>query len=253
MNKDYEIIKEDLAALGIAKGDTLLVHSSFRSLGSVDGRIETLLNAIFSVIGDSGTLLVPTLSYTTVSVNNPVFDYLNTPSCTGAVTEYVRVMNGSVRSIHPTHSVTAIGRLAEFYTSGHEKDRTPCGENSPFTKNIYNGGKILILGCNPAYNTTFHAIEEIAKTNYCLNPVALTHTIILPDKTYTGDYHRHNIVQSGYAQRYNRIVDMDNNGMKKGIVHGAESYLFSSEVMTKRALLAMEKDETYFVERMNKD
>lgn len=250
MNSDYNILRKDLSELGLCKGDSVMMHSSYKSLGGVEGGIETLVSAILSVIGDSGTLLVPTLTYKFVTVDNPVFDYLNTPSCVGAVSEYVRNMEGSMRSIHPTHSVSAIGRLADYYTAGHENDRTPCGENSPFRKNIESGGKVLMLGCDVAYNTTFHAIEEIAGVSYVLTTPPLEHTLILPDRTYKAAYRRHSIVQNGYAQHYERITTQEDNGLKKSYVHGAMCYLFSADIMAKRALSLMEKDEKYFVEKI---
>ncbi len=252
MISDYEAISSDLIDLGIEKGDSVVLHSSFKSLGNVNGGIDTFIKAILSVLGDSGTLIVPTLSYSYVSVQNPVFDYLKTPSCVGAVSEFVRLMDGSVRSIHPTHSVAAFGRLADYYTEGHEKDRTPCGENSPFRKNIESGGKILMLGCNIAHNTTFHALEEMVGVGYALTSPPLTHTLILPDRTYSADYRRHSIVQNGYGQRYDRIKDVDDNGMRKGFVHGAECHLFSADVMAKRAISIMKENEKFFVEKIKK-
>ena len=55
MNADYQKIKEDLSVLGLCKGDAVLVHSSFKSMGAVEGGIQTLVDALLSVIGDSGT------------------------------------------------------------------------------------------------------------------------------------------------------------------------------------------------------
>ena len=79
MNKDYEIIKSDIASLGIKKGDDILLHSSFRSLGEVEGGIKTLIEALLASVGDSGTLLFPCLSWKTVNEENGyTFDVANT-------------------------------------------------------------------------------------------------------------------------------------------------------------------------------
>ena len=59
MNADYQKIKEDLFALGLAAGDSVLIHSSFKSMGTVEGGIQTFVEALLSVIGDTGTLIVP--------------------------------------------------------------------------------------------------------------------------------------------------------------------------------------------------
>ena len=62
--------------------------------------------------------------------------------------------------MHATHSCAAFGRLAEELTRDHELDDTPVGPNSPFTKLPKVGGKILMLGCNFASNTSMHGVEE---------------------------------------------------------------------------------------------
>ena len=253
MNNDYIALKNDLLSLGLSRGECVLIHSSYKSMGNVEGGIETLINAILAVIGDSGTLIAPTLSFKTVTPGNPVFDYLKTPSCVGAVSEYVRNMDGAIRSIHPTHSCVAIGREAELYTKGHENDRTPAGENSPFYKLMHNDGKILMLGCGTNCNTSFHAIEEIAKAPYALTGEPITHTLILPDRVYTADYRRHTILQNGFAQRYLRISQvLDPKYMPCGCIHGAESYLFSAGKMMEVALSAMKQNAYYFVSKEEK-
>lgn len=253
MNQDYQIIKENLKGLGLKMGDAVLVHSSFKSLGLVEGGIQTLVEAMLSVIGDRGTLLAPTLSFRDVTMDNPVFDYANTPSCVGAVNEYIRLMDGAKRSIHPTHSCAAIGTKRDWYVEGHEKDCTPVGVNSPFYKLSIDGGKVLMLGCTAAPNTSMHGIEEKFRTTYVLTPNKITHTIILPDRTYQADYHRHNLFNSGYAQRYDRLKNvMSPKYMIEGKVHGAESILIDCPKMWSVGLETLKRDEFYFVEKIKK-
>ena len=134
MNADYQQIREDLSALGLRKGDAVLIHSSFKSMGAVEGGIQTLVDALLSVIGDTGTLIVPTLTFVEVSAENRVFDYLGSVSCVGAVSEFVRQMDGAKRSINPTHSCAAIGYKRDWYVGTHQMDRTPVGPNSPIYK-----------------------------------------------------------------------------------------------------------------------
>ena len=251
MNTDYSIIKEDLSSLGLTRGDSVLIHSSFKSLGKVDGGIQTLIDGILSVIGDSGTLIAPTLTYRDVSVSNPVFDYVNTPSCVGAVSEFVRLHPDAIRSIHPTHSCAVIGGKREWYISGHENDRTPIGENSPFYKLSVDGGKILMLGCGTGPNTSAHGIEEKACVSYVLPKEPSPYTVILPEKTYQIQYYRHHIMQNGYAQHYSRLVDiMDGQGISHGSVHGAEAYLIDAHYMWEVGLAALKKDEFAFVDKI---
>lgn len=244
---DFKIIKNDLIALGLCKGDSVLIHSSFKSVGYVDGGIQTLVDAISDCIGSNGTLLAPTLSYEHVPMDNPIYNHAQTPSCVGAVSEYIRKMPGAKRSIHPTHSCAAIGDKRDFFVCGHENDCTPVGENSPFAKLPLVGGKVLMLGCFVGFNTSMHGIEEKFGTSYVLSENKITHRIILEDKTYEKDYHRHAILKNGYNQRYDRLENVMN--MKKGNVHGAKSYLISSGTMWKTAIEMLKKDEFFFVEK----
>ena len=75
MNADYLVLKDDLRAIGVREGDSIIIHSSYKSMGGIEGGIETFVDAMLSVLGDSGTLISPTLSFRAVSVENPVFDY----------------------------------------------------------------------------------------------------------------------------------------------------------------------------------
>ena len=115
-NPDFLQLVNDLRAIGLKEGDSVLVHSSFKSMGHIEGGIATLVDAFREVLGESGTLVVPTLTYSYVSVQNPVFDYVNTPSCVGAISEYVRHLPDAIRSVHPTHSCAAIGMRAKEFT-----------------------------------------------------------------------------------------------------------------------------------------
>ena len=251
MNKDYQIIKEDLKALGLKRGDAVLIHSSFKSMGAVEGGIETFVNALLSVIGDRGTLISPTLTFSFVTMEERVFDYLNTPSCVGAISEFIRHMDGAKRSIHPTHSCAAIGFKRDWYVNGHEHDRTPIGKNSPIYKLHEDGGKVLMLGCGINCNTSMHGVEEYLPTSYVLPENPAPYTIILPEKTYDIDFYRHHIKQHGYQTCFGRLYDIiDRKYMPKGIVHGAESYLIDSPEMWRVGIEVLEKDEFYFVEKI---
>ena len=79
----------------------------------------------------------------------------------GIITEYFRKLNDVFRSFHPTDSVCAKGRLAEYYTNSHFGQLTPYNEYSPFRKLCLMNGKILMLGTtlNGAC-TNLHTLED---------------------------------------------------------------------------------------------
>jgi len=92
---------QKLQEIGIVHGDVLLVHSSLRAIGPVDGRADGLLNALCEAVGTDGTVVMPTFNYETPQ---PFFDPNATPSRTGMLCERLRQRTNAVRSLHPTHS-----------------------------------------------------------------------------------------------------------------------------------------------------
>jgi len=78
-------------------------------MGHVPGGPETVIRGLLGALGEGGTLLMPALSYNLVRLAAPdvypLFDYKNTPSIVGKITEYFRTRPGTLRSLHPTHNV----------------------------------------------------------------------------------------------------------------------------------------------------
>jgi len=251
MNSDFLKICEDIEAIGIKKGDEVLFHSSLKSMGYVEGGAETFIKALLFVVGDSGTIIAPTLSYSFVTEENPFYNHEKTPSCVGAISEYVRTMEGAKRSIHPSHSCAAVGKNADFYVNGHEKDNTPVGENSPFYKLCQRGGKILMLGCGAGPNTSMHGVEEKAGVSYALSKYPIEQYIKVSGEEYRKAYYRHRIRQNGYRQKYERLLNVLED-YKKGVIHGAESFLMESDKVWKAGEEAIKKNEFYFVEKVEK-
>ena len=138
-------------------------HSSLRSLGPVPGGAETVVRGLVEALGPDGTLLMPALSYARVTPEQPLFDVRLTPSNVGALPETFRTRPGTLRSIHPTHSVCGVGRLAAELLGRHIEDRTPCGPRSPFHLLPEYGGQILMLGCGLRPNTSMHAVGGIGR------------------------------------------------------------------------------------------
>src|SRR5215471_3417369 len=121
-------IVADLRKLGLEPGGIALVHSSLSALGFVVGGAEAVIDALEEALGTGGTLLLPTHSWEAMEAGCRVFDVRQTPSCVGIISETFRAMHGSIRSLHPTHSVAAIGPRAPWIIAAHDQCTTPCGE-----------------------------------------------------------------------------------------------------------------------------
>lgn len=155
-------ITQGLEALGIQAGDVIHMHTSLRSLGPVEGGLDALTEGILELIGREGVFSVPTHTWANVGIHQPVFHVLHTPSNLGVYPNYFRQRGDAVRSVHPSHSVAAIGDRAAGFLEGHEKDTTPVSPSSPYGRLISWKGKIVLFGVNLTRNTFFHCLEEMA-------------------------------------------------------------------------------------------
>lgn len=162
-----EEIINDLKKLGLREGDIVLVHSSLSSIGYVEGGADMVIDALIETVGQKGTILVPTYPIKGPIVNyaksDSLFDPQNTPSQMGKITEVFRLRKEALRSLHPTHSVAAIGPHAEYLLNNHEQSQTPCGKTSPFYKLIELDGYILHLGSSFGQTTSVHVIEDLVE------------------------------------------------------------------------------------------
>lgn len=158
---------DDLCAnfqtLGLQSGDTLLVHSSYKSLGGVEGGPQTVIDALLAVLSDEGTLIMPTFNFD--FCKGEPWDVRTTPSHMGAITNIVREHPQAKRVFHPIYSFAILGKYAEFLTK--ERYKSSYGANSLFAKLRILDGKIMVIGL--IYNdsmTFFHHIEEMEGVDY---------------------------------------------------------------------------------------
>lgn len=179
-----EVIREDivagLRAIGLPSGSVALVHSSLRSFGTVVGGAATVVQALVEAVGPDGTAMVPTLTGSeALGPNNPpVFDVRRTPSWTGRIPETFRVRPDARRSLHPTHSVAAIGCLADFMLHDHELSATPCGADTPYGRLAScEKGFVVFLGVGLQSNTMMHHAEEMAAVPYHMQPDPVLATV----------------------------------------------------------------------------
>lgn len=227
-------ISRELEALGVRRGGVLMVHSSYKSPGPVPGGIQTLIDGLVQALGEEGTLLMPGLSYETVTRANPCFDVRITPVCVGAVPEYFRKLPGTLRSVHPTHSVCGRGALAGELFLGHELDTTPCGPHSPFAQLRLVGGQVLMLGCGLLHNTMIHAVEEAAGAPYLFEPEPLVYRVTGHDGVEREAAHsRH----ADFPQHFDRpAAALLGRGLTEGPVLQAQCWLYDAGRLWDHAL-----------------
>jgi len=141
-------VREDLAALGLAAGDTVYARVSMRSVGYAAEGPGEIVAAVLDIIGPTGTLVMPAWPSSDMTRADPPdpFDLLATPSGCGLLSETLRTFPAARRSLHPVASVAAVGQRAEELVAHHEEAATPFGAGTPFGRLIGSPMKILLAG-----------------------------------------------------------------------------------------------------------
>jgi len=241
-----------LIKLGVKPGGFLLVHSSYKSLGAGVSGPGQVIETLRAVLGESGTLVFPTLSYATVNPESRVFHIKSTQSDVGAISEYFRQMPGVTRSLSPTHSCAAIGPGAKEITANHHLDNTPVGANSPFRKLRDYGGQLLMLGCGLNPNTSMHGVEELAMPPYLFN-----HNLEYACTDENGEVKNLTIRRHHFRtrhgerveQRYDRLKFLlPGDSLKTGKVLDATCHLIETGPMWAIAESVLRADPLFFVD-----
>ena len=166
---------------GVAEGHTILVHTSLKSLGFVIGGAETFIRSLLEVVGEEGTLMMPSQTWKNLDPSTgvhweepiewwpmirdhwPAYNKEITPSMSmGVVAEMFRNWPGAQRSDHPARSISAVGKHAEYVTKNHELSNI-FGKDSPVDKLYQLDGYILLVGVGYDKNTSLHLAETRAE------------------------------------------------------------------------------------------
>ncbi|MBI5545825.1 MAG: AAC(3) family N-acetyltransferase [Deltaproteobacteria bacterium] len=183
-------LADELRRLGVPERGLLLVHSSFRALGPVDGGPEAVVGALLDAMGPAGTVMAPTFTtnlidpYTwpvppeereraRILADIPYFDPTTSrPHKMGIIAEALWRTPGTLRSAHPVTSWAARGTLAEALLKDQPLD-DPEGRDGPVGRAWQRDAWVLLLGVEHDADTTVHLAESLLE---------MPHLEILPDR-----------------------------------------------------------------------
>ena len=170
----HETLTQDFTNLGIETGDTLFLHSSFKSLGPVEGGAGAVISALETAVGQKGLILMPTFSLLPSREERVAAWHIDkTPSTVGWLTEYFRQMSDTHRSDHYSHAIAARGKDAKAFVSDHLRregyespwDHHPWGKtygiHSPMFRAYTMNAKLLMIGVDYETSTYIHLVEVI--------------------------------------------------------------------------------------------
>jgi aminopeptidase-like protein/aminoglycoside N3'-acetyltransferase len=199
---------DSLRHIGIGLGDVVYAVVNLAALGKMKGcgtteeHSQCLLKALQDTVGTSGTILVPT--YTFSFCRGETFDVQNTPSINGPWSpsteflEYFRLLPGAIRSSDPIHSVAGIGPRAEEILSNVPP--TCFGEDSVPDRLRQIGAKMCAIGVGLHESNFQHHVEEVLGVPFRFK------------KLFTG-YIRNNGVSEKKGWIYNVVILAENGSL----------------------------------------
>ena len=166
----------DLAALGVRRGDLLMVHASLRALGPIEGRAGGVVDALDAAVGPDGTLMMtlgarndfdwvnerPEAEREALLLDAEPFDALRTPAQpdVGYLAEAFRTRAGTRVTDHPEGRFGARGAHAEELLANppwHDY----YGPGSALERFHRRGGRVLRLGASIETVTLLHYAEYV--------------------------------------------------------------------------------------------
>lgn len=187
--------KQDLAEtykrLGVGHGEVVYLTGNIGRLGLIQHMdkaeiVAAHFDVIMELLGDSGTLVVPTHSFSLCNSSTP-FCMTGTPSETGAFTEYVRTLPNAVRQYHAFSSRSAIGRQAMQICG--ECSSHAYGYHTPFQKMIASDGIFISIGMPATHSVSLvHQAEFVMGVPYRYTK-EFEHPVLLDGKTFLDTFY----------------------------------------------------------------
>jgi len=249
---DKEQLKACLKEMGLEPTDALMVHSSMKSIGAVDGGADTVVDAFMEYLSE-GLLMMPVHTWKQMSEEYNVFDPETEPGCVGIIPNIFRLREGVVRSLHPTHSIAACGKGAAEYIQGEENLTTPCAPGGCWDRLRAVNAKILLVGVTHARNTFIHSIEEVFDVPERFTEKPVEFKIRMQDGTLktVSMYRHYNVHTAHISESFDKMLEgYDVTGAAKRVKLGdAECILCDAVKLFDVTGRILEHEKNCFIER----
>ena len=247
MHTKDSLIK-DIEQSGIRKNGTLLIHSSMKAVGEVEGGGDTVLDAFIEYMKD-GLLLFPTHSWSEDNLKDGIYDPKTESSCVGILPNLFMKKTGAIRSMHPTHSVTAMGSRAQDYVMRDNDVYTPCPRHGCFGGLYDEEAQILFLGATLKTNTYIHGIEELLNIPDRINPQSRRIKLLFENGDVREiDFYGHYSTRGDVSKNYDKLlIPMLHMGLAKEVKIGsAVSYVVEVKPMTDWVIGLLKENPSLF-------
>ena len=246
---ESETIKSILKSMGLPKDAVLIVHSSIRDLSRQGFKAQAIIESLLESIPD-GTLLMPTMTWKTVTPENPIFDEMHSPSHTGVLTEIFRTQYATARSLHPTHSVAGLGPQASKLLATHHVDSSPVSPNSPYGLMREYPSYILLLGVGIEVCTAIHLPEEIMAPDLYLLPIEEAESYTLIDRnSKLFSYHlRRHAKAARNTSFFNKILPFLEKGLSYSTIGDTKLQLISMDKLMRVTIQKLSNNPQFFIQ-----
>lgn len=185
--QSVETLKQQLHTLGIKAGDSIMVHSSIKSMGWIAGGAKAVVDALMETVTPEGTIIMPAQSaensepsywmlppvptdwHEPIRQHMPAYDPHLTPlRGMGKIAECFHRHPKTIRSHHPVHSFMAWGKHAEEWMKEHPLEDS-FGMRSPLGTVLNENVKVLLIGVGYDSCTALHLSEYLQETRTYMN------------------------------------------------------------------------------------
>ena len=156
-----------LEAMGAPRDRVVLVHTSLRLIGAVEGGARGLLDALIEYFTACGGLLcIPTHTWDNLGFDKFTLDLTKCESNLGAFPVLALEDGRGVRSENPSHSVVVFGERSRALAliDGEAWVKTPTARDGFYARLYEQDGCVLLAGVGQNKNTYLHAVDEILGT-----------------------------------------------------------------------------------------
>ncbi len=159
--------KEDffrsLDAISAPRDSIVLVHSSLRCVGPVEGGGQGFLDVLIEYFTAAGGLLcIPTHTWHNLG-REITLDMTSEDNCLGMLSTLAIRDGRGLRTESPTHSMVIFGprQRALDFASGEAKAFTPTSPDTCYGRLYSEDGYVLLVGVAHNRNTYLHAVDEL--------------------------------------------------------------------------------------------
>jgi len=112
----YQEILDGFRQVPLTDSRIVLVHSSYKSFGGVEGGADAVIDALQTWVGTEGTVLLPNFNFQSWTELH-YFDVRETPSHMGIIGEVGRLRPEALRTPHPIYSFSVLGKYQEIFAA----------------------------------------------------------------------------------------------------------------------------------------